>query len=100
MKIHWLLVVIGLTVAWLHANHSTAVRLKLSNTYKNGENQLAAIHAIRSGDSKRAIALLEKRLETNVFVLNYVIDSHFQKGKHRRRAEKFLADYDQYTKVH
>ena len=94
-KILLIAILIGVA-AWLHANHQTAVRLKLSSAYRNGEVELAAIRAIQKGDNIKAINLLESRLETNAYILNYVIDSRFQRRSRRDEAIRFLADYEKY----
>lgn len=83
--------------AWLLGNSWTVNRVKMNAAYRNGNVELAAARAIRAGDYKKAVELLEERLATNVYLVNFTINSWWQESKHRGRAIKFLGNYDQYV---
>ena len=90
-----LLLLVVFIVAWLWANHQTAVRINHRLAYKGGTIELAALRAIRAGDNQKAIALLENSLRNYVFNVEFS-DSFLVKNRHRVAAAKFMVHYEQY----
>jgi len=96
-RIPWIFAVLIGLVAWVYSNHQTGVRINVHRAYRSGEAELAAVRAIRAGDKRKAIAVLEERLRFNALVLKTNIDSSLNKRNRRDEAIQFMADYEKYV---